>query len=206
LEYILRNYNPGSIASQSSNNVSELFYAPDLDVRSHQVDSSNEAGIIDLSSGPESQGKREAVGEAIHLQALKRDERILGSDHGLILREVNDLGGLYRIHGKLVQAENMYQRALKGYERTLGLEHISTLDTVSKLGNIYELQNKLAEAKEMYQRALQGYEKLLGSNHASTLAILNSLDNLYDSQDKPAGDEDLSQRGLQAKEKAPGPE
>jgi Tetratricopeptide repeat len=37
------------------------------------------------------------------------------------------LGVLYTIHGRLKEAEAMFQRALEGCEKALGLDHASTL-------------------------------------------------------------------------------
>ncbi|KAH6665614.1 kinesin light chain [Halenospora varia] len=71
----------------------------------------------------------------------------------------HNLGNLYKIHGKLVEAEQMYQQALQGYKKAWGIEHTSTLDTVNNLRSLYADQGKLVEAEQMYQRALQGYEK-----------------------------------------------
>ncbi|KUJ16015.1 uncharacterized protein LY89DRAFT_101127 [Mollisia scopiformis] len=82
--------------------------------------------------------------------------------------EYHNLGILYSVQGKLVEAEQMYQRALQGYEKAWGLEHTSTLDTINNLGLLYKKQGKLVEAEQMYQRALQGYEKAIGPDNITT--------------------------------------
>ncbi|KAL4769997.1 hypothetical protein BDW60DRAFT_209402 [Aspergillus nidulans var. acristatus] len=85
---------------------------------------------------------------------------------------LNNLGSLYKLQGKMKEAEEVYQQALAGYKKALGSDHTSTLDTVNNLGNLYSDQGKLKEAEEMYQQALAGKEKALGPDHfnASTVA------------------------------------
>jgi tetratricopeptide (TPR) repeat protein len=89
--------------------------------------------------------------------------------------ECHNLGLLYADHGKLVEAEQMYQWALQGYEKAWGLDHTSTLDTVNNLAALYKNQGKLVDAEQMYQRALQGKEKAWGLDHTSTLDTVNNL-------------------------------
>ncbi|KAJ5773565.1 hypothetical protein N7457_008461 [Penicillium paradoxum] len=109
-------------------------------------------------------------------------------------------------HGKLKDAEEMYQRALAGYEKALGLDHTSTLNTVNNLGLLYSDQGKLKEAEEMYQRALAGDEKALGPDHTSTLDTVNNLGLLYSDQGKLKEAEEMYQRALAGDEKALGPD
>ncbi|KAN0067101.1 HET domain containing protein [Elaphomyces granulatus] len=117
-----------------------------------------------------------------------------------------NLGLLYADHGKLDEAEKMYQRALQGYEKAWGPDHTSTLDTVNNLGILYKFKGKLDEAEKMYQRALQGKEKVWGPDHTSTLDTVNNLGDLYRNRGKLDEAEKMYQRALQGKEKAWGPD
>ncbi|KAK2022493.1 hypothetical protein LX32DRAFT_677191 [Colletotrichum zoysiae] len=118
----------------------------------------------------------------------------------------HNLGLLYKDHGRLKEAEAMYQRALQGLEKALGPEHTSTLGTVNNLGLLYSDQGRLKEAGAMYERALQGYEKALGPEHTSTLNTVNNLGNLYKDQGRLKEAEAMYERALQGYEKTLGPE
>jgi tetratricopeptide (TPR) repeat protein len=50
------------------------------------------------------------------------------------------LGIVYKVQGKWVEAEKMYERALAGYEKALGVDHPSTLHTVNNLGILYKIK------------------------------------------------------------------
>lgn len=51
---------------------------------------------------------------------LAGKEEALRPDHTSTLDTVNNLGNLYKVQGKLEEAEEMYQRALPRYEKALG--------------------------------------------------------------------------------------
>jgi tetratricopeptide (TPR) repeat protein len=122
-----------------------------------------------------------------------------------VLYAIHVLGVLYADHGKLGEAEQMYERALQGREEALGPTHMSILDTVNNLGILYTEQGKLVEAEQMYKRALQGREEALGPTHKSTLDTVNNLGVLYADQGKLGEAEQMYERALQGKEEALGP-
>jgi tetratricopeptide (TPR) repeat protein len=115
------------------------------------------------------------------------------------------LGWLYLNHGKLAEAEQMYQLALQGNEKAWGPKHTSTLDAFHNLGLLYKRQDRLAEAEQMYQRALRGYEETWGTKHTLTLDTVNNLGNVYANQGKLVEAEQMYQRALQGYEEAFGP-
>ncbi|MCJ1313481.1 hypothetical protein MMC25_007159, partial [Agyrium rufum] len=116
--------------------------------------------------------------------------------------ECSALGVLYSDHGKLAEAEQMYQWGLQGMEKLRGSEHIILLSTVNGLGMCFRDQGRFIEAEQTYQRALQGFEKALGSEHTSTLSTVNNLGNLYFKQGRSMEAEQTYQRALQGFEKA----
>jgi tetratricopeptide (TPR) repeat protein len=127
------------------------------------------------------------------VRALAGFEKALGADHTSTFETVNNLGVLYRLQGKLDQAEKMYERlapadtsALPG-PACLGPD-IEPRDCGQSggwmLGVLYRDQGKLDQAEQMYQRALAGYEKALGPDHTSTLNTVNNLGVLYRDQGK----------------------
>ena len=126
------------------------------------------------------------------------DGRLDDSGKDLIF---HNLGNMFSVHGRLDEAEKMYQRALQGYEKAWGPEHTSTLDTVNNLGLLYADLGRLDEAEKMYQRALQGYEKAWGPEHTSTLDTVNNLGLLYADLGRLDEAEKMYQRALQGYEK-----
>jgi len=122
------------------------------------------------------------------------------------LEACETFGDFYSDHGRLGDAEMMYNRALTGYEKELGPEHTFTLNTVNSLGNLYKDQGRLKDAETMYNRALAGYEKALGPEHTSTLITINNLGILYSDQGRHKDAEMMCNRALAGKEKTLGPE
>ncbi|RYP46519.1 hypothetical protein DL768_007291 [Monosporascus sp. mg162] len=112
---------------------------------------------------------------------------------------------LYKIQGKLDEAEKMCMRALQAFEEVLGPKHTSTLAAVDNLGDLYNIQGKLVEAEKMHMRALQGYEEALGPKHISTLRTVYNMGNLYRNQGKLGEAEKMYMRALQGREEALGP-
>ncbi|KAF2813522.1 uncharacterized protein BDZ99DRAFT_517773 [Mytilinidion resinicola] len=100
----------------------------------------------------------------MYQRALQGKEKAGVPEHS-ILKELNNLGILYKNLGRLNEAEKMYQRALQGYEKAWGPEHTSTLNTVNNLGLLYADLGRHNEAEKMYHRALNGFEKRLGYEH-----------------------------------------
>jgi tetratricopeptide (TPR) repeat protein len=135
-----------------------------------------------------------SVGEGNTEGTFKRTEQ------GPLLDAIAYLGVLYAGHGKLGEAEQMYERALRGYEEALGPNHTSTLDTVNNLGVLYKNQGKLGEAEQMYERALRGYQEALGDDNVQgyipALTTLENFGNLYVIQGKTAEAQEMYIRAL----------
>ena len=113
-------------------------------------------------------------------------------------------GRFYAKHGRLEDAERMYDRALDGYEAALGADHHFALDTVNNLGLLYVDQGRLADAERMYERALAGKERALGRDHTSTLDTIHNLGSLYRNQGRLVDAERMYQHALAGYEKAVG--
>ena len=118
------------------------------------------------------------------IESIREESETVESEFPVDLVNILESGVLLADHGKMAEAEKMYERALEGYEKAWGPEHISTLDTINNLGNLYPDQGKMAEAEKMYERALEGYEKAWGPEHISTLDTVNKLGIFYRNQGK----------------------
>ena len=75
--------------------------------------------------------------EALYQRLLKLYEDLFGVDHTNTLIKMKEFAMFYREHGKLVEAEKMYQRALQKIDGTLGTEHILTRSVVKDLRELY---------------------------------------------------------------------
>ena len=62
----------------------------------------------------------------------------LGPEYTLTLEMVHNLGFSHNVHGKLAEAEAMYEQALGEKEKTMGPEHTLTLYTVYNLELLYK--------------------------------------------------------------------
>ena len=146
--------------------------------------------------------------ESAELDYPKRQEALLHMDS--ICRIATDanvkfcyaFGRFYGNHGRLKDAEIMFNRALAEYEKALGPEHSFSLDTVSNLGILYIRQGRFSDAESMHHRALAGSEKALGPEHPSTLKAVSNLGNLYASQGRFVDAEIMFHRALAGFENA----
>ena len=86
------------------------------------------------------------------LHELEGREQQLGAQHPHTLTSVNNLAGLLKAQGKLVEAETLYRRALEGCEQQLGAQHPHTLISVINMAGMLQAQGKLAEAEPLYRR------------------------------------------------------
>ena len=83
---------------------------------------------------------------------------------------------LYSHHGRLEDAEKMYDRAQAGYEKALGPDHTSTLNTVHNLGSLYSDQGRLEDAEKMYDPVhWLDTRRHSEQGHSFTLSTVNSL-------------------------------
>lgn len=62
--------------------------------------------------------------EAVYLQALAREERLLSKDHPDTLASVLSLGRVYQAQGRLRDCEACFRRATEGYKARFGADHV----------------------------------------------------------------------------------
>ncbi|PVH72242.1 hypothetical protein DL98DRAFT_576924 [Cadophora sp. DSE1049] len=100
------------------------------------------------------------------------------------------LGRLYANHGKLVEAERMYQRALRGYEKAHGADnaasYIPALNTIWNLGSLLEDKVDFAKARIMYSKALVGFDEVVGPDHPNSRSLRDRLRILDERMDNKA--------------------
>ena len=116
------------------------------------------------------------------------------------------LGDLYRNHGKLKLAEELYNLALKGKQQSMGPNHISTLDTMNNLGVLHRSLGNLEEAEKVCLVALRGREESLGRDHISTLGTVNNLALVFMDKGQLQKAEEMYARALKGREAILGPD
>lgn len=98
-----------------------------------------------------------------------------GFDDRFALFATNNLGNLYLEHGRLDEAEAMYNRALEGRKEVFGLEHITTLNAVYRLGHLFIKQDRLDEAQAMFDRVLHRCQAALSSSYRKSQAVMRDI-------------------------------
>ncbi len=124
--------------------------------------------------------------DALPLQtrALEINRRVLGKEHPVTLRTINDLGALFHAQGKLAEAETYLKEALDTRRRVLGDEHPDTLSSLNAMGYLRDDEGKLDEAERYYREALDRRRRVLGGDHPDTLITINNLGMLLKTQGK----------------------
>jgi tetratricopeptide (TPR) repeat protein len=125
-----------------------------------------------------SQGK---YNQAIPLatRALALHEKVLGTHHWYVARDLHNLALLYDKKGNDARALPLYQRALAINKKTLGPHDVALALTLTNLGLLYLEQGDYARAKPLLQRALATAWKALGPNQPLVVMIRNNLAILY---------------------------
>jgi CHAT domain-containing protein/tetratricopeptide (TPR) repeat protein len=118
-------------------------------------------------------------------EAEKLLQGVLGSlnewrpDFPLIVLPLNALGTLYRMTGRLVEAEQVYQRALKNIEQSPVDRPQDLSLTLNNLAVVLRELGRSDEAADMLGRSIALHEKTLGANDPELAAALNNLADIY---------------------------
>ena len=125
------------------------------------------------------QGKYEQA-EANFLKALRFAREILQKEEYDICAEImSHLAYVYRIQGKLDEAEPLCLESLQLRKKINGEEHSNFATGLHELGMLYKHQGKYKEAEELFDKVVKLDEKLLGENHPDTAMSLGSLAAVY---------------------------
>jgi tetratricopeptide (TPR) repeat protein len=129
-------------------------------------------------------------------QALQGYQKELGPEHMWTLDTVYNLGNLYKIQGKLAEAEQIYERALDGYEKALGADNVTTyipaLNVIWSLGFLFKDRADFAKARTMYSKSLAGYEKVFGIDHHECQRLRRMLQALEKEYNRPSHHQERS--------------
>lgn len=135
------------------------------------------------------QDRRVADAERLLLAAAKHMETISPDDPRLA-NTLNDLGVLYGMQNRDVEAEPLFQRALAINEKAFGRHHLSVVLALQNLSVIYASQSKFSKAHQAARDSLGislqlfgGYHHRIGST-CRTLATVYALQGEYEEAER----------------------
>jgi len=137
-----------------------------------------------------------AQAEALNIQVLEIERRLLGPEHPSTLRTVNNLAGVYYDQGKLAQAEPLLGQSLEIRRRVLGIEHRETLSSMNNLALVYEARGKHGQAEMLHAQALEIQRRVLGAGHPDMVPTMANLALVYESDGKYAQAEAVFSQAL----------
>ena len=94
----------------------------------------------------------------------------------------HDLGFLYEAHGRLKDAEEMFDKAYKGFESTKGPYYLQTLRSLIGKGLIQCYQGELEQAERSCKQAREAMDHAEGEDHFLTAYCYNNLGFCYYNQ------------------------
>lgn len=86
-----------------------------------------------------------------------------------------NLGNLYRVQGRLVEARPLLEGAVRDSTRLLGADARETLAFINVYGNLLADTGDYAGAIPVYQGALTARRRAQGADHPETLEVANNL-------------------------------
>lgn len=114
---------------------------------------------------------------------LARNSYISAGDQNNAARTLNDLAGLYFLHGNPDQAETMWREAIEVFRKVGDTQGIAA--SSNNVGDVLLARGKLGEARELLQQALTGYE-LTGDRSGTALAMVDLGEIALQKADLPA--------------------
>lgn len=133
--------------------------------------------------------RRVADAEQLLIAAAKHIETV-NPDDPRLANTLNDLGVLYGMINRDIEAEALFQRALAINEKAFGRQHPFVVLTLQNLSVIYASQHKFSEAHKAARESLEVSLQLFGIYHprigstCRTLATVYALQGKYDEAER----------------------
>jgi tetratricopeptide (TPR) repeat protein len=137
-------------------------------------------------------------------RSLAIREKVLGPEHPLTAKSLNNLALVLSQQGDLAGARPLVERALAIREKVRGPAHLDTAVSLNNLAGLLNQEGDLAGARPLLERALAIYEKVLGAEHPKTATSLNNLAGNLIEQGDSAGALPFCERALAIDEKVLG--
>jgi tetratricopeptide (TPR) repeat protein len=136
-------------------------------------------------------------------EALDLARNRYGKDSPAVAVELNNLAEVYRLMGRMGEAEKLYKQAIE-LDEGQGGESTGLATSLNNLALVYRAQKKYGEAEKLYERSLRLLEKSLGPSHPDVARALNNLAVLYRMKGEPERAQPLQARALAIAEDALG--
>jgi tetratricopeptide (TPR) repeat protein len=115
----------------------------------------------------------------------------------------NNLAAVYRLEGRLAEAEPLQLKAVEVWRAVNGDEGPETLTSMNGLAMLYQAERRYAEAEAVWTKVLEVQRRILGPKHPNTLDVMASLGEVEIQQQKYAPAEPLVREALVSWEAAP---
>ena len=140
--------------------------------------------------------KQYAKSSEIAQRALAVAERAFSADDPKVAQTLNDLGTLYQLQGRAVEAEPIHQRALAIRTRALPGDDPAVAQSLNNLAKAYQAEGKYADAQPLLQQSLSVMTKHLGENSLHVAVVLGYLADGSSRLGENAKAEELFKRSL----------
>ncbi len=130
------------------------------------------------------------------LLAAAKHIAIVSPDDPRLANTLNDLGVLYGMQNRDIEAEPLFQRALAINEKTFGRQHPSIVLTLQNLSVIYASQNKFSEAHSAARESLGISLQLFGIDHPRIGSTCRTLATVYALQGKYEEAESFAEKSV----------
>jgi DNA-binding winged helix-turn-helix (wHTH) protein/tetratricopeptide (TPR) repeat protein len=132
----------------------------------------------------------ESMDQSVAECDLARNSYISAGDQNNAARTLNDLAGLYFLHGNPDKAEIMWREAIEVFRKVGDTEGVAA--SSNNVGDVLLARGKLLEARELLQQALTGY-KLIGDRSGTALAMVDLGEIALKKADLPDAKRDYEQ-------------
>lgn len=139
--------------------------------------------------------RRVGDAERLLLAAARHIETISPEDPRLA-NTLNDLGVLYGMQNRDIEAEPLFERALAINEKAFGRQHPSVVLVLQNLSVIYASQNKFSEADKAAREVLEIGLRLFGSYHPRIGSICRTVATVYTLEGKYEEAEGFAERSI----------
>ncbi len=137
--------------------------------------------------------KMRRVQEATELTtaALEIKRQLLKDNDPRVMRELNNLGMIYRDNGREKEAEPLLRQAVESSRKVYGNQHPELAIYLDNLALLYQRRERYQQAELLQREAVLISQQALGSTHPNTLMQRNNLAVNYLLQDRYAAAEQL---------------
>jgi tetratricopeptide (TPR) repeat protein len=137
-------------------------------------------------------------------RVLGMQQKKLGRNHPAVATSLNNLGLLYYLQKRNIEAERLLKRALRIARKTHS--HPALASMLHNLGVVYQARGNYAKAEPLLRRALGERERAFGPDNPEVVNSLNNLGLVYRKQHRFAQAERSLQRALVITERILDPE